>query len=72
MASSSFKIENLLGMLIIKLRDDNFVKWAFQFQSVLRGYKLFGYFDGTKACPSKYAVNESTGITSEITEAYIE
>ncbi|CAN6681140.1 unnamed protein product [Malus baccata var. baccata] len=72
MASSSFKVENLLGMFIIKLRDDNFVKWAFQFQSVLKGYKLFGYFDGTIGCPPKYVVSTESGISSEITSGYIE
>ncbi|CAN6586617.1 unnamed protein product [Malus baccata var. baccata] len=72
MASSSFKIENLLGMLTIKLRDDNFAKWAFQFQSVLKGYKLFGHFDGTVGCPSKYAVNSDTGITREITTEFLD
>ncbi|XP_050125753.1 uncharacterized protein LOC126603028 [Malus sylvestris] len=72
MASSSFKIENLLGMLTIKLRDDNFAKWAFQFQSVLKEYKLFGHFDGTIGCPSKYAVSSETGITREITTEFLD
>ncbi|KAB2616519.1 hypothetical protein D8674_023107 [Pyrus ussuriensis x Pyrus communis] len=72
MASSSFKIENLLGMLTIKLRDNNFAKWAFQFQSVLKGYKLFGHFDGTIGCPSKYAVSSETGVTREITTAFLD
>ena len=34
----SVKIKGLLGMLTVKLQDDNFVKWNYQFQSVLRGY----------------------------------
>ncbi|CAN6708007.1 unnamed protein product [Malus baccata var. baccata] len=72
MAASSFKVEGVLGMLTIKLRDDNFAKWAFQFQSVLRGYKLFGHFDGTTPCPSKFAVDSTTGVTREITAAYTE
>ncbi|CAN6704647.1 unnamed protein product [Malus baccata var. baccata] len=32
-SSSNFKIDGVLGMLTIKLKDDNFAKWAFQFQS---------------------------------------
>lgn len=36
MAESTVKIEGLLGMLTVKLADDNFVKWSYQFQSVLR------------------------------------
>ncbi|CAN6725826.1 unnamed protein product [Malus baccata var. baccata] len=59
-------------MFTIKLRDDNFVKWAFQFQSVLKGYKLFGYFDGSVGCPPKYVVSAESGISSEIASAYIE
>ncbi|CAN6704282.1 unnamed protein product [Malus baccata var. baccata] len=72
MAASSFKVEGVLGMLTIKLRDNNFAKWAFQFQSVLRGYKLFGHFDGTTPCPSKFVVDSNNGVTREITEAYTE
>ncbi|XP_070682523.1 uncharacterized protein [Malus domestica] len=72
MAAPSFKVEGVLGMLTIKLRDDNFAKWAFQFQSVLRGYKLFGHFDGTTPCPSKFVVDSDNGITREITVAYTE
>ncbi|KAM2041317.1 hypothetical protein FF1_034897 [Malus domestica] len=72
MAASSFKVEGVLGMLTIKLRDDNFAKWAFQFQSVLRGYNLFGHFDGTTPCPSKFVVDSNTGVTREITGAYTE
>ena len=46
MVDSSVKIERLLGMLTVKLQDDNFVKWSYQFQSVLRGYDLFEFFNG--------------------------
>ncbi|XP_068304241.1 uncharacterized protein [Pyrus communis] len=59
-------------MLTIKLRDDNFAKWAFQFQSVLRGYKLFGHFDGTTLCPLKFVVDSDNGVTREVTVAYTE
>lgn len=41
------KIETLLGVLTIKLNDDNFVKWNYQLESVLQGYDLYGHFDGT-------------------------
>ena len=54
MTTPHFKVEGVLGMLTIKLRDDNFAKWAFQFQSVIRGYKSFGHFDGTIVCPPKF------------------
>lgn len=32
MMESSVKIEGLLGTLTVKLQDDNFVKWSFEFQ----------------------------------------
>ncbi|KAM2157365.1 hypothetical protein ACFX1R_042947 [Malus domestica] len=72
MSSSNFKIDGVLGMLTIKLKDDNFAKWAFQFQLVLRGYKLFGHFDGTIVCPSKYVVSAEAGVTKEITVEFID
>ncbi|CAN6687431.1 unnamed protein product [Malus baccata var. baccata] len=34
MSTTIVKVESLFGMLTIKLRDDNFVKWAFQFKSI--------------------------------------
>ncbi|CAN6695377.1 unnamed protein product [Malus baccata var. baccata] len=57
MASSSFKIESLLGVLTIRLQDDNFAKWSFQFRSVLEGYDLFDFFDGNTVCPPKYVIS---------------
>ncbi|CAN6687033.1 unnamed protein product [Malus baccata var. baccata] len=57
MVSSSFKIESLLGVLTIRLQDDNFAKWSFQFRSVLEGYDLFDLFDGNNVCPPKYVIS---------------
>lgn len=57
MSTSTVKVESLLGMLTMKLRDDNFANWAFQFKSVLKGYKMFGHFDGIDACPNKICDN---------------
>lgn len=66
----SVKIENLLGMLTVKLQDDNFVKWNFQFQSVLRGYDLFDFFTGDNPCPPKYVIHTETSVIRDITTAY--
>lgn len=71
-SSSSVKIEGLLGMLTIKLTDKNFSKWVFQFKSVIKGYKLFDHFDGTAICPPKFVIHIEHGVTSEITNAYLE
>lgn len=49
-----------------------FVKWSFQFQSLLEGYDLFDYFDGTNICPPKYVVSLESGVTKEITVANCE
>ena len=70
MDSTSVKIDGLLGMLTIRLHDDNFAKWSYQFRSVLEGYDLFDYFDGTNVCPPKYVISLDTGVTKEIIEAY--
>lgn len=70
MTAPVFKVEGVLGMITIRLREDNFAKWAFQFQSVLRGYKLFGHFDGSTPCPPKFVISSGTGATNEIIVAY--
>lgn len=66
------KIEGLLGMLTIKLGDNNYTKWAFQFKSVLKGYKLFEHFDGFVDCSLRFAVHAETGVTKDITAKYQE
>ncbi|KAM1941551.1 hypothetical protein ACFX13_029115 [Malus domestica] len=66
------KIEGLLGMLTIKLNDRNFSKWVFQFKSVVKGYKLFDHFDGSAVCPSRYVIHPEHGITTQVSEAFLE
>ena len=63
---------SLLGMITVKLQEDNFVKWNYQFQSVLQGYDLFYFFNGESQCPPKFVINFDTGVTKEITTAYKE
>ncbi|KAM1385104.1 hypothetical protein PS2_031265 [Malus domestica] len=70
MAASNVKIEGLLGMLTVKLQDDNFVKWSFQFQSVLRGYDLFDHFTGDDPCPLRFVIDAEAGVTNEVTVVY--
>ncbi|KAB2600513.1 hypothetical protein D8674_043037 [Pyrus ussuriensis x Pyrus communis] len=43
---------------------------SFFFSSVLKGYKLFDYFDGTVPCPSKFVVSTESGVTKELTDAF--
>ncbi|KAM2069153.1 hypothetical protein FF1_000705 [Malus domestica] len=70
MSDKSVRIENLLGMLTVKLQDDNFVKWDYQFRSVLRGYDFLDFFTGESPCPPKFVIDTEAGVTKEITEAY--
>ncbi|CAL9014239.1 unnamed protein product [Prunus brigantina] len=72
MASSFLKIESLLGLLTIRLADDNFLKWSYQIESVLQGYELFGHFDGSSVPPPQFAIVDEEGDTSELTTAYKE
>ncbi|KAM1175312.1 hypothetical protein ACFX19_028331 [Malus domestica] len=72
MSFSTVKIESLLGMITVKLHDDNFVKWNYQFQSVLRGYDLFDFYDGESQCPPKFCITDGAGVTKEISTAYKE
>ena len=68
--TNSVKIESLMGMLTIKLTDENFIKWNFQFTSVLRGYDLFDHFTGESVCPPKFFLTLEMGVTTEISVAY--
>ncbi|KAI5321825.1 hypothetical protein L3X38_030897 [Prunus dulcis] len=68
--ASFLKIDGLLGMLTIRLNDDNFLKWSYQLESVLQGYDLFGHFDGSFVSPPKFAIVDEEGATSELTAAY--
>lgn len=72
MAMNSIKLDGLLGMMTIRLQDDNFVKWSFQFRSMLEGYDLFDHFDGSSVSPPKFMFTKETSITTEITTAYKE
>ncbi|KAI5317587.1 hypothetical protein L3X38_037294 [Prunus dulcis] len=71
MASSpSIKVDGLLGMVTIRLGDDNFLKWSFQIESLLQGYDLFGHFDDSLVPPPKFGILDEIGVTSEVTAAY--
>ncbi|XP_016650428.1 PREDICTED: uncharacterized protein LOC107881340 [Prunus mume] len=70
MAPSHLKIDGILGLITIRLKDDNFLKWRYQLESVLDGYDLFGHFDGSNIAPPKFAILDEEGVTSELTAAY--
>ncbi|KAB2605268.1 hypothetical protein D8674_004985 [Pyrus ussuriensis x Pyrus communis] len=70
--ANQVRIESLLGMLTIKLNDDNFIKWSYQFGSVLRGYDFFDHFTGDSVCPPKFVITSELGVTNEINAAYKE
>lgn len=63
MAFSIVKIESLLGMITVKLREYNFVKWDYQFHSVLKGYDFFDFVSGESHGHPKYVINSETGVT---------
>ncbi|BFG17195.1 hypothetical protein CerSpe_034690 [Prunus speciosa] len=69
-STSSLKIESLLGMLTIRLSDDNYLKWSYQLKSVLQGYDLFGHLDGSVTASPKFAILDEEGVTSEVIAAY--
>lgn len=69
---NAIKMDSLLGMLTMRLQDDNFVKRCFQFRSVLEGYDLFDHFDGSSVYPPKFVFTEDNGISTEVTKAYKE
>ncbi|CAL9004210.1 unnamed protein product, partial [Prunus brigantina] len=62
----------LLDLITIQLSDANFMKWRFQIESVMQGFHLFGYFDGSIVPPPKFALLATGGVSSQITVAYQE
>ncbi|CAN6700355.1 unnamed protein product [Malus baccata var. baccata] len=57
-------------MITVQLKEDNFVKWDYQFQSMLKGYDYFDFFSGESQCLPKFVINTETGVIKEITIAY--
>ncbi|KAG5541944.1 hypothetical protein RHGRI_021688 [Rhododendron griersonianum] len=45
-------ISNLSSLVTVKLDPTNFIIWRKQIQNILQATYLFGYLDGTIACPS--------------------
>ncbi|CAL8152166.1 unnamed protein product [Prunus armeniaca] len=66
MAASSPKIEGLLGMVTLHLKDDNLLKWKYHIESILEGYDLFGHFDGSIIAPQKFAILDEERVTFEV------
>lgn len=66
MAALSLKIERLLGMVTLHLKDDNLLKWRYQIESILEGYDLFGHFDGSIIAPPKFAILDEERVTFEV------
>ncbi|CAL2249142.1 unnamed protein product [Prunus armeniaca] len=59
-----------LGLITIRLKDDNFLKWRYQLESVLDGYDLFGHFEGSNIALPKFAILDKECVTSKLTAAY--
>ncbi|CAL2272430.1 unnamed protein product [Prunus armeniaca] len=67
MAASSLKIEGLLGMVTLRLKDYNFLKWRYKLESILEGYDLVGHFDGSTIAPPKFSILDEEAVTSKVT-----
>lgn len=50
--NSSLISINTTTQISIKLTSSNYTSWRFQFHTVLIGYDLMGFIDGSKPCPS--------------------
>ncbi|KAE9444755.1 hypothetical protein C3L33_23347, partial [Rhododendron williamsianum] len=53
-------ISNLSSLITVKLDHTNYIIWKKQVQNILQATYLFGYLDGSIACPSPI-VKDSTG-----------
>lgn len=73
MAFNTVRIESLLGMITVKLQDDNFFQMELPVAICSKGlYDLFEFCNGESQCPPKYYISLDAGITKEITIAYKE
>ncbi|KAH7838138.1 hypothetical protein Vadar_022497 [Vaccinium darrowii] len=54
--------------LPVKLTPENYPSWKAQFDSLLFGYDLFGYIDGSNPCPPKeFTVDGKQSLNPEFT-----
>ncbi|KAH9790610.1 retrovirus-related pol polyprotein from transposon RE2 [Citrus sinensis] len=53
---------NAAAQLPIRLTSENYFTWRAQFLSLVFGYNLTGYIDGTSECPSQYQTSSSNGL----------
>lgn len=52
-SSTSLVAFNTATQIPLKLTNANYTAWRFQFQTLLTGYDLIGYIDGSHPCPPK-------------------
>ena len=68
MATSSFDsfpiAINATQQIIARLTPTNFPSWHAQFESLLLGYNLFGYVNGTHTCPPLPTSTDAAATTS--------
>ena len=70
MSVTQSDINSLLSMITVRLSENNFVKWSFQFKLVLEGNDLFTFFDGTSCCPDGFIISEDGTVTSTVSLNY--
>ncbi|KAA8534443.1 hypothetical protein F0562_031960 [Nyssa sinensis] len=59
---------NVSAQVPLKLTSTNYTSWKLQFQTLLVGYDLIGYIDGTKPCPPEtLAANQTTQLNPAYT-----
>ncbi|RVW72763.1 Retrovirus-related Pol polyprotein from transposon RE1 [Vitis vinifera] len=64
-SSDSFPIAiNATQQITTRLTPTNFPSWHAQFESLLLGYNLFGYVDGTHTCPTLPTSTDATATTA--------
>lgn len=63
--SSIFLLTNICNLISIRLDYSNYVLWKFQFSSMLRVHKLFGFVDGSNKALSKTLYSTSSSSSEE-------
>lgn len=64
-------LSNFCNLITVRLDDSNYVTWKFLLETLLRGCGLMKYIEGSFPCPPRHMVREEDGVTSDMTEEYM-
>ncbi|KAK9903023.1 hypothetical protein M0R45_001321 [Rubus argutus] len=64
-------LSNFCNLISVRLDNSNYVTWKFLLETMLKGCGLLRYVDGSFPCPPQHMIREEDGVTSEMTQQYM-